>query len=454
MKYFGTDGIRDRVTGPLLDPKFVYRLGRAVGQWMRQEPADSSYHIAIGRDTRASGGYLFLAMGRGLDHEGIRIFDAGVCPTPAVATTVRDLGLQMGVVITASHNPATDNGIKLFGPGGFKLSEEQEREIEAVLDTIPEPRDWEAGPTPAVRYYEARRHYLDHYTGLLPDHGLMGIRIVLDCSNGATYRTSGELLTRYGAQVIALGCEPDGDNINAGVGSENPDVICRATLTHNAHLGIAHDGDGDRVILCDHRGKVIDGDAVLAILGRGWADRGELPGMAVVATIMSNLGLDKCLGQAGVRLQRVGVGDRQVFYAMQAGGIILGGESSGHFIAMNHLPTGDGLLAALLVLRELIAADRTLAELAAAFQPFPQIKKNLTVKQKLPLGQQAGLQAALTSLENRLGRRGRILLRYSGTEPKIRLLAEAEDAGLAEQTFAELQSLVHTHLPISQSPPL
>jgi phosphoglucosamine mutase len=323
-----------------------------------------------------------------------------------------------------------------------------------LLDAIPEADEENFEHTPSVRYYEARRHYLDHYEDILPDSSLMGLRIILDCSNGATYRTSGELLTRFGAQVIPFGCDPTGDNINSGVGSENPKVICKATVELDAHLGISHDGDGDRVILCDHRGQVIDGDAVLAILGAGWARRNELPGMAVVATIMSNLGLDKCLADAGVRLERVGVGDRQVFYAMQKGGYVLGGESSGHFIAMNHLPTGDGLLAALLVLKEMITSERSLAELASIFRPFPQLKKNLWVKQKFPLEQQTDLQTALASLSQRLGQRGRILLRYSGTEPKIRLLAEAEDPDLSAQTMEELESLVHEHLPVTQSTPL
>jgi phosphoglucosamine mutase len=450
MKYFGTDGIRDRVRGPLLEPSFVFRLGCAMGRWIRQSPASASRHVAIGRDTRSSAGYLFLALARGLHKEGIRIFDAGVCPTPAVSRAVRDLELDAGIVITASHNPASDNGIKLFGPGGFKLSENEEELIEDLLDTIP-ALDEDPALTPPVRYYEARRHYLDGYRSLLPQQSLMGLRIVLDCSHGATFHTSGELLEHYGARVVSLACEPTGENINEGVGSEHPEVMCGAVRQHQADLGIAHDGDGDRVILCDAKGRVIDGDAVLAILAAGWAGRGALPHSAVVATVMSNLGLDNCLREAGVRVERVGVGDRQVFYAMRAGGYVLGGESSGHFIAMNHLPTGDGLLAALLVLAEMLAADRPLAELASRFQPFPQILKNLPVKHKLPLDSLPDLQAGLAGLSARLGQRGRILLRYSGTEPKIRLLAEAEDESLVAATLEELESLVHAHLPIARS---
>jgi phosphoglucosamine mutase len=210
MKYFGTDGIRDRVKGPLLEPLFVFHLGKAVGQWMQRTPAPASRHVAIGRDTRASAGYLFLALARGLHSEGVRIFDAGICPTPAVATAVANLGLDMGIVITASHNPATDNGIKLFGPGGFKLTEAQELEIEAILDSLPDREEEDYSVTPPVRYYEARRHYVEGLTDILPDNSLMGYRIVVDCANGATFRTTRELLTRLGAQVIAIGCEPNG----------------------------------------------------------------------------------------------------------------------------------------------------------------------------------------------------------------------------------------------------
>jgi phosphoglucosamine mutase len=447
MKYFGTDGIRDRVTGPLMQQGFVFKLGQAIGLWLKRQPSPAAFHVVIGRDTRASAGYLFLSLARGLDHEGVRIFDGGVCPTPAVAGAVRMLGLDMGIVITASHNPATDNGIKLFGAGGQKLRVEQEVEIEAILDSLPDS-DEDHDQTPPVRYYEARRHYLDSYEDILPQNALMGMRIVLDCSNGATFRTSGDLLERLGAQVIPFGCEPDGDNINSNVGSEHPELISREVVDHQANLGIAHDGDGDRVILCDHNGQVVDGDAVMAILGAGWAARGRLPGMTVVATVMSNLGLDKCLAGAGVSVLRTDVGDRQVFYAMRDGGYTLGGESSGHFIAMDYLPTGDGLLAALLVLNEMVRSGRSLEQLASIFTAFPQIKKNLVVRSKPALEGLPGLQADLAKMEQELGKRGRILLRYSGTEPKIRLLAEAEDEALARETFNRLETIVQAHLPL------
>jgi phosphoglucosamine mutase len=251
-----------------------------------------------------------------------------------------------------------------------------------------------------------------------------------------------------GAKVIPLGSEPNGNNINSGVGSEHPEVICKAVIDHEATLGIAHDGDGDRVILCDHSGKVVDGDAVMAILGNGWARRGQLAGNMVVATIMSNLGLEACLKETGVKVHRTGVGDRQVFYAMRKHGYVLGGESSGHFIAMDYLPTGDGLLAALLVLNEMIQTGDSLADLSSLFQPFPQLKKNLAVSRKPALEDLPELQADLKTLQQNLGEKGRTLLRYSGTEPKVRLLAEAKDSDLATSTFAELEAIVRKHLPL------
>lgn len=449
MKYFGTDGIRDRITGPLLDPDFVYRLGKAVGQWLNRRPAAAARHVVIGRDTRASGERLLIALARGLHSEGVRIFDAGICPTPATAMAIRVLDLDMGFVITASHNPATDNGIKLFGAGGRKLRLEDELAIESAIDCLVDARE-DNSSTPPVRNFEARRHYLDAYRGILPSNSLMGMRIVVDCANGSTFRSTPDLLRKLGAHVFLCGAEPNGENINKSVGSEHPEVISRAVVKNAADLGIAHDGDGDRVILCDHSGKILDGDAVLAILGKGWAGRGQLTNNAVVATIMSNLGLDQCLRDSGVTVVRSGVGDRQVFYAMQENGHILGGESSGHFIAMHYLPTGDGLLAALLVLNEMIIADRPLADLGSVFVPFPQIKKNINVSSQPALESLDGLQDELDSLQQGIGKSGRILLRYSGTEPKIRLLAEAENETVANKIFADLECIVRKHLPVTE----
>jgi phosphoglucosamine mutase len=456
LRYFGTDGIRDHVEGPLLDPRFVYRLGQAVARWMG--PASSgSRHVVVGRDTRQSASILFLALAKGFAAEGVRVFNAGTCPTPAIARAVLDLDLDMGIMITASHNPASDNGIKLFSSAGHKLTTEEELAIEAIIDQIPLP-DVKAvdtathalpGGTPAVMQYEGRRHYLRVLERLLPEKALLGLRVVLDTANGATVRTSGELLTRMGAQVMPYGANPNGENINDRVGSEFPELICRATTELKADIGIAHDGDGDRVILCDNTGNLVDGDAILALLGTAWAGRNELAGNGLVATIMSNLGLEAALRSTGTAVIRTDVGDRNVFFEMQRRGFVLGGEASGHFIAMEHLPTGDGLLAALLVLKEMLASGKTLAELAAVFQPFPQLKKNLPVTAKPPLASIEGLLPALEKLNGDLGPDGRVLLRYSGTEAKIRLLAEAATEASATDAMARLRELVDSTIPLA-----
>ena len=447
MKYFGTDGIRDQVDGPLLREDFVFQLGKAVAVWMKRRNPGKSHHVVIGRDTRASGEPLMITLARGLYSEGIRTFNAGVCPTPAVAVSIRMLDLDMGFAITASHNPANDNGIKLFGQGGCKLTVEDELEIEAILDELPACH-CAGSEIPPMRSFEARRHYLDTFRRLLPVNSLMGLKIAVDCADGSTCRTTPELVRRLGARVILGGTEPDGSNINAWVGSEFPSVIRGLVLNNEADLGIAHDGDGDRVLLCDSQGTVLDGDAVLAILGSGMASRGELANNTIVATIMSNLGLDHCLKAAGVKVDRVDVGDRQVYYRMKQNGHILGGESSGHFIAMQHLPTGDGMLAALLVLNEMILSDRPLSDLATIYRPFPQLKKNIPVGSKPTFAEVPGLQEELSAIESSLAEGERILLRYSGTQSYIRLLAEGPDERATSRILERLEGIVTRLLPV------
>lgn len=450
MKYFGTDGIRDKVDGPLLQPDQVYFVGRAAGKWLSRGHTSGSPHVLIGRDTRTSGEQIFNELAKGLSAEGVKVFDGAICPTPAIAHAVRTLDLEGGLVITASHNPATDNGIKIFGKGGQKLTEADELKIEELIDQFAEQGRSRSSP-PAVLQYDARRHYIDFNSRILEEQSLFGLRVVVDSANGSTYRTTAEVLTHYGATVQSVGAEPNGQNINCGFGSEFPDKVAKSVLRNGADIGIAHDGDGDRVILADRFGNIIDGDAVLAILGTGWARRAELPHNTVVSTIMSNLGLDRALATEGVKLERTAVGDRNVFHRMRDNGYILGGESSGHFIAMRHLPTGDGLLAALLVLREMILSGRSLHELAAVFQPFPQIKKNLPVLAKPDLTEVPNLTDAIAAIEDSMAGKGRLLLRYSGTESKIRLLVEAEDHALAQSAFEVLESRVHQLLPISAS---
>jgi phosphoglucosamine mutase len=449
MKVFGTDGLRDSVNGPLLDPQFVQRFGRAVARWakLRHPNSDSRLHAIIGRDTRASGKAIFHALADGLAGEGIGLFDAGICPTPAISMAVRELDLELGFAITASHNPATDNGIKIFGPGGSKLPDGEETAIENLIAEL-ELNDAPIQSHP-VRQYEARRHYMDGYAGLLPANALMGLKIVVDASNGATYQTTAELLQRFGAYVTAIHHSPDGENINAACGSEYPYTLRTTVREIGADLGIAHDGDGDRLILCDHRGDVLSGDALLAILATHWAAKSALPNNGIVATVMSNLALDKVLESAGICVHRCGVGDRQVFFKMREHGISLGGESSGHIISLAHLPTGDGLLAALLVLRAQTEKQQSLRDIASIFTPFPQSICNLKVRSKPSMEQLPALQEALRELENKLGNDGRLLLRYSGTEPKVRLLVEAATEELTTSTMDELKNLVHEHLPIS-----
>lgn len=449
MKYFGTDGIRDRVGGPLLAPDFLYSLGKAIGCWIREKPLSSSPHVLIGRDTRESGTLIMTELCKGLSAAGVKIFDGGVCPTPSVAHSTKVLNLEAGIMITASHNPATDNGIKIFTAQGTKLSIIDEAHIEELIDEI-QLADRSRSTPPAVMQYDTRRHYVEWCASLLDAKELFGLRIVVDAANGATYHTTPEVLQRYGANVITIGTNPTGTNINLNVGSEVPQAIANAVVRNGADLGIAHDGDGDRVILCDNRGNIIDGDAIMAILANAWAERGELPGNCIVMTIMSNAGLDKALAPRGVKVLRTDVGDRNVFYEMQRTGAVLGGEASGHFIAANLLPTGDGLITALLVLKEISRSSTSLHDLAKIFAPFPQLKKNIAVAEKVPLESLPVLQSELTALTARLGDSSRILLRYSGTEPKIRLLAEAADSTLAESTLAELEAIVVRHLPLQK----
>lgn len=449
MNVFGTDGLRDAVGGPLLQPAFVQRFGRAVARWAkrRHPQKPSRLHAIIGRDTRHSGEAIFHQLARGLWEEGVGVLDAGVCPTPAVATAVRDLDLDLGLVITASHNPATDNGIKLFGCAGAKLSDACEADIERELVSIPE-----GGGSPGgvpVRQYEARRHYLEALAGLLPEGALMGMKMVVDASNGATFQTTAERLGIAGATVTRLHHEPDGHNINAECGSEYPLSLQNAVRETGAAIGIAHDGDGDRVILCDANGHLVSGDAILALLAIHLAGQGQLAEKGLVATVMSNLALEATLQPHGIRVHRTGVGDRQVFFKMRELGIHLGGESSGHIISMRHLPTGDGLLAALLVLQAMTHSGRSLGDLAAVYTPFPQKILNLKVSAKPDLHAMQGLQDALASLEGDLRPKGRLLLRYSGTEPKIRLLVEADGESLAQDAMERLRAIVMAHLPIA-----
>ncbi|MDP0500712.1 MAG: phosphoglucosamine mutase [Verrucomicrobiota bacterium JB022] len=443
MKYFGTDGIRGAADSELLAPAFVRRFGRALALHLRDQHPHGLIHVVVGRDPRASGHAISQALMQGLAMPFIRICDCQVAPTPAVALAVKQLKAAAGVVVTASHNPASDNGLKLFAPGGVKWSEVEEAAFEARIDTLDEVS---AGPLPPVYLHDARRHYRQFAEETLGAEALYGMVIALDAANGATALTTREVLESLGARVYAIGVEPDGQNINDGVGSEHPERLAEIVQEQNARLGIAHDGDGDRLVLVDEHGQIVDGDALLGLLARELKAQDRLAHDTLVTTSVSNLGLDLSLKAHGIKVVRVGVGDRLVFHEMQRHGYTLGGENSGHLIIGDRMMTGDGLGAALEVLKVMRRTGRPLSELARDIELLPQLKANLRVQEKVPLDQLPDYEAGIQQLEAALAGEGRILVRYSGTEPKIRLLVEAKDPAKAQQTFAALKELTAKHL--------
>lgn len=416
--YFGTDGVRGLYGSATMNEDFAWRLGAAAAAWLQAGGVPAGGRILIGRDTRASGASLAQALADGLAHGGFEPWSLEILPTPAVARAVRTRGAVLGVVVTASHNPATDNGIKFFGPGGLKLTDEQEAAIEALL---PARRMDDA--VHQLKTVDGISDYICAMEGIL--HGrLEGWEVVLDTANGATVHTSGRVLRDHQARLIAVGADPDGLNINDGVGSEHPEAMCAAVRQHAARLGIAHDGDGDRCLLCDEKGDVLDGDEILTILALHALQQGRLANKTLVVTVQSNLGVEAAVTAAGGRVCRTPVGDRYVITRMLAEGSNLGGESSGHIICSDVSPTGDGLVAALKVIAVMLATERPLSELRRGLVKFPQLSLALKVRQKKPLESLPTLPAAIKAVEAELGARGRVLVRYSGTESKLRLLVE------------------------------
>lgn len=415
--YFGTDGVRGPYGGPVINETFAFQLGRAAGRW-----AGGCGRVVIGRDTRASGESLVRAVAAGLAAAGLEPVSLGVLPTPAVAGAVRSAGAVLGVVVTASHNPAADNGIKFFAGTGIKLTDADEARIEQLL--TPPTAVVEGMDAAVCEDTEAVARYIAAACALLPAQALAGWKIVLDTANGATAWTSPVVLRALGAEVVALGDTPDGKNINDGVGSEHPEKLAAKVLATGARLGIAHDGDGDRCILCDEHGEVLDGDEVLALLAVHALGKGALAACTLVVTVQSNLGVDAAVTAAGGRVVRTGVGDRYVIERMLAEGAKLGGESSGHIICAEIAPTGDGLVAALKVLEVMRETGRPLSELRKALVKFPQATRNLKVRQRRELSSCVALTVAIAALETELGSQGRVLVRFSGTEAKLRLLVE------------------------------
>lgn len=436
-RLFGTDGIRGTANKMPMTAEIALKLGQAAG--LLFTTGEHRHRVIIGKDTRLSGYMLEPALTAGFISAGMNVTLAGPLPTPAIAMLTRSLRLDLGVVISASHNPFEDNGIKLFGPDGAKLSDETEARIEALM--AQDLSDRLAPPDRlgrAARLVDAAGRYIEAAKFSLP-RGLRldGLRIVLDCAHGAAYKVAPAALFELGAEVIPLGVHPDGFNINREAGSTAPKALCEAVLEHGADIGIALDGDADRVILADEHGEIIDGDQILGLIARDMAQSGTLQGKGIVATVMSNLGLERFLAGFGLQLIRTKVGDRYVAEAMRREGINLGGEQSGHVILSDFATTGDGLVAALQVLSVMIRSGRPASETCRVFAPLPQLLRNVRYRGASPLTS-PHVQTAIEAASARLAGTGRVLIRPSGTEPLIRVMAEGEDQAMIEVIVEEL----------------
>ncbi len=438
-EFFGTDGVRGPYGGPVINEAFATRLGQAAARW-----AGGKGVVFIGRDSRASGTSLAAALAAGLAAGGMRPVLLGVTPTPAVARAVAGEGAPLGAVITASHNPAADNGIKFFAAGGVKLTDADEARIESFLPALPgDPRA--AG---VLAQMDGTAAYVDAMAAYLEPGALAGMGVVVDTANGATCATTPAVLKRLGARVIGLGNTPDGSNINAGFGSEHPEALAAAVLAARAHIGIAHDGDGDRCVLCDETGAVLDGDEILVLLALDALRREQLAERTLVVTVQSNLGVDAAVRAAGGQVERTDVGDRYVLERMRACGARLGGESSGHIINLDLSPTGDGLAATLGVLAVMRSSGQPLSVLRRGLVKFPQGQRNLKVVAKRALADCVNLVAVQAELEREFGARGRAMVRFSGTEPKLRLLAEGESDAVVHGALDRLEAAARADLEI------
>ena len=439
-KLFGTDGIRGIANQEPMTAGTVMKVGAAAGNLFLR--GDHRHRIVIGKDTRLSG-YLFeSALTAGFISVGMDVVLIGPMPTPAVAMLTRALRADLGVMISASHNPFADNGIKMFGPDGYKLSDEMEARIEAGVAAGAQRAAAPKALGRARRLDDAEGRYIEFVKNSVTRRlGLEGRRVVIDCANGAAYKVAPTVLWELGAEVIAIGAEPDGLNINQGCGSTDVALLARTVVERSADIGIALDGDADRVVICDETGTVVDGDRIMALIASSWADAGRLSGGGVVATVMSNLGLERYLKGIGLTLARTRVGDRYVVEHMRAHGFNLGGEQSGHIVLSDHATTGDGLLAALQVMAALAAAGRRASDITRLFEPLPQVLRNIRVAGDDPL-QSARAQAAIAEGNARLGERGRLVIRKSGTEPVIRVMAEGDDAALVSAVVDDVATAV------------
>jgi phosphoglucosamine mutase len=430
-KYFGTDGIRGRANG-VITPELALRVGQAAGLVFRR--GDHRHRVLIGKDTRLSGYMIETALVAGFTSVGMDVLLTGPIPTPAVGMLTRSMRADLGVMISASHNPFADNGIKLFGPDGFKLSDEVELEIEGLIESeLLKRLAKSADLGRAKRIDGVQDRYIEFAKRTLPRNlSLGGLRVVVDCANGAAYRVAPEALRELDAEVIALGVEPDGFNINRECGSTEPAALCLKVKEMRADIGIALDGDADRVLMVDERGRVIDGDQLLAVIAQSWKEEGRLSVSGIVATVMSNLGLERYLDKLGISLARTPVGDRYVLDHMRAHGYNVGGESSGHIILSDYTTTGDGLLAALQILAVVKKQEQPVSRVCHRFDPLPQVLKNVRYKSGKPL-ENAEVRSAIEHAEARLNIHGRLIIRPSGTESVIRVMGEGEDRVLVEE---------------------
>jgi phosphoglucosamine mutase len=435
-KHFGTDGIRGRANGTIT-PQLALHVGQAAGLVFQR--GDWRHRVVIGKDTRLSGYMIEYAMVAGFTSVGMDVLLLGPMPTPAVAMLTHSMRCDLGVMISASHNPYEDNGIKLFGPDGYKLSDDTEREIEKLLDvdlTLRLAKPDMLGRAKRVESVHAR--YIEFAKRTLSRQlDLSGMRIVVDCANGAAYKVAPEALWELGAEVIPVGVDPDGFNINRDVGSTAPAALVHKVRETRADIGIALDGDADRVIIVDEKGHLVDGDQLMAVVAREWKQEGRLAKPGIVATVMSNLGLERYLGDIGLTLERTSVGDRYVLERMREQGYNVGGEQSGHLIFSDYATTGDGLVAALQMLAVVRRLDRPVSEVCHVFDPLPQVLKNVRYQAGQPL-KESVVASMVKDAQQRLGQHGRLIVRPSGTEPVIRVMGEGDDRALVEQVVDDV----------------
>jgi len=435
-KYFGTDGVRGTANSEPITPDTVLRLAMAAGHRFRR--GDHRHTVVIGKDTRLSGYMLEPALTAGFISMGMDVVLLGPLPTPAVAMLTRSLRADLGVVISASHNPFEDNGIKLFGPDGYKLFDHEEQEIEALMDNGAFELAESAALGRARRLDDAPGRYVEFVKQTFPrGMRLDGLKIVVDCAHGAAYRVAPAVFWELGAEVIPIAVAPNGLNINETCGATAPEVMCQQVVAHGAHIGIALDGDADRLIIADENGCRLDGDQVMALIAGDWHRQGLLKGGGVVATVMSNLGFERYLKGLALDMARTPVGDRYVVEHMRNGGYNLGGEQSGHIILSDFGTTGDALIAALQVLAAVVDSGKPVSEVCHVFDPVPQLLRNVRVNGGAPL-QAPTVRDAISAAEAKLGDSGRVLIRPSGTEPVIRVMAEGDDSGLVDAVVEDI----------------